>query len=499
MMKTYVGVLASLLLIGVGCSQPVTSEDVADRTATRTEALIVEAAGSAQVVGQLGALRTLVNGFNAMQGSFQTVPLDGTPICDTTTDPGCVPPQSTPVPDPSGPDEQEAKAQAARLAKFLRERVFTQENLESSDKDAAIFRLTGEDLCTDGTTPADPICVESLDKIELRIKAELPEDHAVDLTFLFGPSHLAPLKLVLRETSAAFQVDLAQAKLTIEYLNSAYGNGTLDLPRVLEGIVELKLARNGPQDLTLSQSFLSALKVEVDDAAGKTRIFSSEAKSPVTSLRMSAPSKTVEFKLDLGETRYRFPYSDISSTGIAGTNMSVILSGLSFEFSATEGQQDFVLAQVGIGNAQTSIGLDSITLFTADLNELSNRRFDLKIRPDTDGLPILSVLPEFDLKTLFHFAPLKGDGLDVPSFYENETYRVTLTGGGSPSIKPVPADSATGFAGGLKVLTGALSLQTNKPGTQPVTVAAGSCLSSQQELPEGAHPLLGYFTTVACP
>jgi hypothetical protein len=84
---------------------------------------------------------------------------------------------------------------------------------------------------------------------------------------------------------------------------------------------------------------------------------------------------------------------------------------------------------------------------------------------------------------------------EVPSFYEDQTYRVRLSGGGSPSLRPVEANTATGFPGGLQVVSGELSLQGKDAA---VTVPAGKCLVGKEVAAEGSHPLLGHFESRDC-
>jgi hypothetical protein len=175
----------------------------------------------------------------------------------------------------------------------------------------------------------------------------------------------------------------------------------------------------------------------------------------------------------------------------------VSLSGMSFAFSAQEGQDDFVIAHVGLGQAQSYVSLDGTKIFTADLNALSGRHFDLNLSKGTDGLPLVRVLPEFDLATKFFLAPLKADpAAEVPSYYEDQSYRVRLHGSDAPAIRPVAANTAMNFPGGLQVVSGELKLEGSNA---EVIVPEGKCLVSRATRPEASHPLLGHFETRDCP
>ena len=60
------------------------------------------------------------------------------------------------------PAQDSFDAQVAQIRKFLKERIFVEENLESSDSFSATFRVPGSAICSDGTTAADPACVSQV-------------------------------------------------------------------------------------------------------------------------------------------------------------------------------------------------------------------------------------------------------------------------------------------------------------------------------------------------
>ena len=238
---------------------------------------------------------------------------------------------------------------------------------------------------------------------------------------------------------------------------------------------------------------LNAIQIEMDQN-GATHTFTTARAVPLSELRMDAKAKRVSFELNLGTTEYRGPYGGTSP--LAAKPVVYSLSGLSFAFSAEEGRNDFVIAHVGLGDAQSYMSVDGTKVFTADLNPFSNRHFDLNLSKGADGLPTMRVMPEFDLATKFFLSPLKADPMAVvPSFYEDQSYRVRLSGGTAPSVRPVQANSTTGFPGGLQVVSGELKLEG---GSSAVTVPAGKCLVGKEVAAEGSHPLLGHFESRDC-
>ncbi|HLM46655.1 MAG TPA: hypothetical protein VK458_22485, partial [Myxococcaceae bacterium] len=412
----------------------------------------------------------------------------GSPAAPCTEPDGdCSPMPANPVPM----DQTAAEAQAALLEKYLSERIFTEENVEGTEGDAIIFRLQGDDVCTtSATVPAAPECVEAVDKMELRISATDDGGDGLVLGLLIGPDRIEPLKLGLAKRTASVLVNLAAVKEAVKFLDPTAAQG---LPRVMMGRVELSLIEHAAQDVALRTNIIEAIQIEMDQN-GATHAFSTARASPLAELRMDGVGKAVSFELNLGPTEYRAPYGGTSA--LANKQVVYSLSGLSFAFNAQAGVNDSVIAHVGLGNAQSYMSVDGTKVFTADLNQFSNRHFDLNLSKGADGLPLMRVLPEFDLATKFFLAPLKADPMaEVPAFYEDQSYRVRLSGGNAPSLRPVPANTTTGFPGGLQVVSGELKLEG---GSSAVTVPTGKCLVGKDVAAEGSHPLLGHFETRDC-
>lgn len=475
-----------IALGAVGCSDAPEAKEVSETTASRSAEMIRAASASARVMSEMSSLESMGSTATILQQTFGAVPVMGPPS-------GCTDPQGCPSPMPSNPvptDPKLADERAAQLEKYLKERIFTEENVESTEGDSTIFRIQGDDACTTGETAPRAECVKTVDQMELRIRATRTDKDGMDLGFQFGPQRDEPVVLSFAEKTVAVAVDLGETKEAVKFLYPAAAG---QLPRVMVGKVELRLTENGEQDITFSTGILDAIRIEVDGDEG-THTFTTAKATPLSQLRMDARARRLGFELNLGTSEYRGPYGGSSS--LASQQWVVSLSGASFAFNAEEGQNDFIIAHVGLGEAQSYIELNGTKLFTADLNAASGRHFDLNLSRGADGLPLVRVLPEFDLVTKFFMAPLKADPqADVPSYYEDETYQVRLSGGGSPSLRPVGANSATGFPGGLQVVSGELSLSGRDAS---VTVPAGKCLVGTEAAPEGSHPLLGHFEARDC-
>ncbi|MGA9524788.1 MAG: hypothetical protein WBV82_25240 [Myxococcaceae bacterium] len=471
-MKRLIGALA-VTLLGSACGGPPSVADVADTTAQAVSSLIVEGAGATRTLNEVSALR-------AMDGALRSG-LASDAVATSTA----------PI------AEGDAQAQADRAARYLRERIFTEENLEETRGDTLVFRITGEDVCTDGTAPADPACVSAFDEYVLRLTARQVNGE-LQLGIELGEDRAAPLLLHFTRTSVALDVNLGESKKAYQYLYGKTNPGsTPELPEVLEGVVSIMAAKNGEEDFTVSTSVKQAVRVEARDAQGHRIAFSTEARNPTASLNIVGLDRNeVTFDLDLGRTDVTVPYEDVNGTPVAGRSYTFHLGGASLSLFAKQGQNEVSIGNVSLGGETTTLLLDGAPLLTVDLNANSGRRLDLSIVPEGSESAVCRVNPSFELRLGYHLAPLAQDGHEVDASQLDETYTFTLAGT-LPGILPVPANDLTGFPGGLKVLDGTLTLASDRAPDATVTVNASQCLLSQTPA-EGSHPLLGKFSVGAC-
>ncbi|MGZ3457402.1 MAG: hypothetical protein ACXU86_02735 [Archangium sp.] len=495
-MKLWLTGTVALALGAVGCSSPPKPQEVANTTASQSGAMVRSVGSSLRMMNQMSAFSSLGDAANVLTGSFSGVPVTGTPSCGTPDTAPCAPTTTTTttVTMPSPPDEATSEAQAALVEKYLRERIFTEANVEKTEGDSTLFRIHGVDVCSDGTTTPSPDCVQAVDKAELRIRATREGDKGMNLELLVGPDLLEPMSLAFTDNRVGVTLDLKGIKDTVQFLDAEQAQ---QLPRVMVGKVELALTSQGAQDITFQASILDALSLEWDGTGGSYS-FSSAKAAPLAELRawQQDGANHASISLNLSTTEFRAPYTG-SAAQFSGQQWVVSLSGLSYEMEARDQSNELAIAHIGLGEAQSYVSLGDQKLFTADLNALSGQHFDLNLTKDAAGQPVVSVKPEFDLAMGVALAALASDpSYSVPSYYDNDTYRVRLSGGEAPSVRAVPANDATGFPGGLQVVSGELSLSAT---AAQVSVPTGKCLVGRDTAPEGSHPLLGHFDTVDCP
>ena len=87
------------------------------------------------------------------------------------------------------------------------------------------------------------------------------------------------------------------------------------------------------------------------------------------------------------------------------------------------------------------------------------------------------------------------------SFMLDESMGFKLSGAGSASVLPIPADEITGQGGGLKIIAGTLQLTSTKADAS-ITVAEGQCLlprSAADPRTDESHELFKTLEAGACP
>ncbi|QDE89187.1 hypothetical protein BHS06_09600 [Myxococcus xanthus] len=480
--RSWLAAVAAVAFVATGCDsdEAPDAKKVADIAASRSAETLRGVSSSMKTVSGLSTLNGLDDAMALFGAGFEGVPLPGLPAGDEGEALSAL------------FDADEVDAQADELERFLRERVFTEANVESSEDNATVFRLKGEQICTDGREPADADCVRFVDDAQLRVRATNLGDDSLELELLIGAKRAEPLALRFLPKAVSLVVDLGGLKGAVEQLDAESAGF---LPKVMVGQVELKVTKEGESHWIVSASILDALRLELA-LEGSTFAFSSARATPLVAFEADGQAKRARFSLDLNTTEVRLPYTGLAPS-LRGKDWTVSLAGISYSVEATENQTDFVVKNLGLGDAQTHVSLGNDKLFALDLNEQSGRHFDVTLTRGADGAPLLKVQPEFDLVTRFYLAPLKADpASEIPAAYEDATYRLRLSGGaGGPSLRAAPANSATGFKGGLQVVTGELLISAND---SQVVVAQGQCLVGAEPVSENDASLLSYLRQGSC-
>lgn len=400
---------------------------------------------------------------------------------------------------------------AAEINETLARYVLTEANVESASPDSVTFLLRGAQVCqgvtvTECSAPlggepqcttsheTSQECIEAVDRLELRIKATLVGSEGVDLGFGIGGSPTV-ITLRLRPDEVTVEVSLAGAGVAAERVAQLTGE-QIDLPETMKGVLSASLKIHAPGDISLQSAVKQAVQVEttVDQGAFQLRM---AARDPVVSLRLRQSPPSVTLDVDWGALELACPARQVWEQ--ASGTVALALQGLSASL-ASDGSGGLAIKGVSLGSGTSRLMLSNTSLVTSlvevDLNPSDGRKLDLALAPWQDGLPRCEVSPLLDLRVKINLAPIEAY-LDEPlePWARNEVFVARLAAAtGNPAVAPVRSTAT--FDGGLKVLSGRLTLQSQvQPAT--ITVPQGSCLV-WHDADAGSHPLLGHFDSGPC-
>lgn len=502
------GATALVSVLAVGCGPP-SVEEVSTSVSAAVVAASTQASRSGDVAEAMPQLGDLASGLGSFGGSMPRdvvpplFPVDALPKISL---PGHLSEKLAP-----SHDEASVQEQAEKIAHFLETRIFTEENVESREGDAVIFRITGEDICTDGTYAADPSCVSSYDRFEVRLRATKP-NNTIRVTLLAGPDRHEPYTLQVSNEFIATSTDLAEVRETILYVSGVVGESTTGVPQVMEGVIEVRATKGaGEHDFTLSLSIHQAIRVEYTDPNDSFYSVAVAAGADVARLQFIEGERRLLGDLNLGAVDYSIPtyfYQYDEATGTSTTTTAQAkyhLGGASGSFDTKEGDTELLVTNLGLGDTASTWSLDNAQLVAINLNSGSGRHFDLHVQRDLTGRPVYQVRSEYDLDIALSLAPLRTHGQDVPAWADADQMNVNFSGGtGGPTWRYEPYNYETNFPGGEHVLTGTLTLTTDEPGVAPVVVSAGQCLVQEYPVDDMGYPIEGHpfaiqYKAQACP
>jgi len=415
-----------------------------------------------------------------------------------------------PTPAPSMMTTEEKLDDAADTLKtWLDERILTDTNLETRDSDGAVYLLHPDPTCRPLPADGDPAgtlpdvnadCADKLTKLPIRIELH-PDGDGARFRILIGPDRLELSTFTVHSDLLAIEIDLDQAKRATDYINATLGDGSpMSGSQVtrLVGRVRYSLHKDCDKKVTFAVSVLAPIDVAVADASGAPN---GEIKvgvsDPAFSLTGDGVARTLTIGVNLARTDVITTW-DPNGSGVKNSDYHVALGGLTGQSTLTEDQKDLTVKGLGIG--ETFLEVRGTKIFDLNLNPDDMRRFDLHATVNADGLPRFEVTPRFDLSLGYHFSAVASDFVSAPpSYFLDETYGVRLVNGSAPAaIQAVASNSAAGFAGGIKVEAGTLTISSSSV-PDAVTVPTGKCLTGNPSPPAGAHPILGALSVTDCP
>lgn len=464
---TSLGLLSFLAL--TGCAPP-SVEEISEKTGRNVSNLLQEAWDSAAVsVNSSSQVDQLVSALN----------LSATDVSGGG------------VSKPNFPGRNAGEDTFGDYQKFLKERVFLEDNVESTGGGAVTFLVNGKRLCTDPVSNrSDAQCEQSVDDLKLRVVVSGDPNATLTLRFEIGADRNSPLTLTI-EKDRALQIDvrLNEYFKAIQALSSI-STLPLSIPQTttsaLDGEVRLRLEKLGNLHFALSYDIIRDVSYDVIPSDGALRSVRIGARSPAARLEFDGQAGTHSFKGDVGKVAVRLPYKDVRGSGDDNTVIAFEFEGAALDISdAVAG----ALAQVSL---TVRPGTNRVTYGGGEIFSLTPpQTVTARLVKDTDGRLKVEV-NEFETTAAFRIELLPGQ-LDLKeSGAYNESYRVSLKGA-NPALRfgKVGGDTAVKFIDSTFEVK---ALNANRA----VTVAAGQCLASNQNPVSTDIPLLRSIAAASC-
>lgn len=366
----------------------------------------------------------------------------------------CPPPQEGQPSECHGPLDFTAQTDA--LANFLRDHVFDTGSVESQDGTSVTYRLQAADVCpevmdTNGDTVPEADCAKLLADVPMRLVVTNPGENSVGIAFQAGTA--APATFTLDPGGVSLSIDLAEAKAAVQQVTASVGESAF-LPETMDGAITLSL---------LKQASLSyELVVGVTETV---HVGSHPAESPDHFLVELAPAaRALAFTLDGADRKVLagldFQAIDVALALdlIAGEDpVETCLDVEPFTCTTTEptpktgvvraqvpglsGSGDFEgttdvldLANLGLGDATSTVTFNGFPVFSLDLNALAGRRFAIHAT-HAEGTNTIAVSPSFSAKLTHDLTSLLDQlGEDVPEWAKNGWVSVDFSGAEAPTF-----------------------------------------------------------------
>jgi hypothetical protein len=199
---------------------------------TNTETALL---GLTNAGGFLAESSALAETMNEIGGSSETCTTSGAVVC--STDGVCESPITECTTDEVTPEDlaemrTELEDGIRELVAELSERIFNEENVETSDDTSVTYLLGPDDLCSasesetlqsDGSVVVtegepDPECVDDVTRAAIRLRVTSPSEGNVDVTVIMTEQRFEPVVFELHQERLAVTADLDQLTSSIEAL-----------------------------------------------------------------------------------------------------------------------------------------------------------------------------------------------------------------------------------------------------------------------------------------
>jgi hypothetical protein len=395
---------------------------------------------------------------------------------------------------------------AADLEALVEKRLLAEANVEAKTDTEVTYLLRGDPTCRplpsrilEGAADVvDAGCAADLMKLQVRVVVRGDGD-GWRFQVLLGPDRLELSAFVIHSDMLAWEADLDQARRATDFANQALGESAAAFPfAVLKGRIKVAVTKLGEKKASISFGVLDA--IDIQGKADEPFSFALGKGDPAWAVTGDGASKQVTVKWAVPRADVKAPW-DPRDTGARNTDLHVSIGGVTGETTLEEAAQQVTLK--GYGYGPSFVAVRGTHIVDWSWNPGNGNKADVTIKvlsqAGKDDQARFEISPRLEATLGFKLAAIASDFDEPPpAFMANETYTLLLDGA-TPVVVETVAGNATGFAGGFKVVAGALKLSTTSSPAATVMVPAGQCLTSNDMPADGAHELLGSLRAAACP
>jgi|GEM_PF-2815530 len=396
----------------------------------------------------------------------------------------------TAIPRPNIQSRATAQATLDEAEKFLKEKVFVKDNVESSGPGGIVFLLRGKAFCGSFTTAASiASCEKAIDDQQIRVAVSGNPDARLVLDIAMGPNRYSPVTVVLdkdRAIEISFRLD--QYRALLDELSAASASPLPYATQIeaFEGEYRMRLEKLGPKDFAISFDVTRDVKMNYRGVDKELRTYVLGARSPMYRVRFDGIHHTQEMNIDIGPIAWTLPVSDV--TGVKETGpFAVSLQGMKFDIATAAVSPSIAKGRLSLMPMRATYGGSDVV----DLPGAHTADFEVGTGPD-GRLKVTST--DVDVKARFRFSSVPGWKGDLAALGD-EQWRVKLTGPGAAVKLSSVGGPGKNARLALKLIAGTFSIEA-LTAQDTLTVPTGVC-AVKRETPNGTGPLAS-FGTASC-
>lgn len=319
-------------------------------------------------------------------------------------------------------DIDDYRLDRADFAEYLKQTVFSDENVETSTETEIVYLISGESVCGEADPMFPSSCAQDFDKAQLRLRVTSPAANAVDIDLLVGPDRDNPFSAEFHNNLLAVEADLDGIEGSLGYLQSqSLIEDDLDIPTTFDGRLRAQIEVEGPKVISASVSVLRAINVAGGDFGLKVG-----ANEPTLKVTLDGELEVISLLADVGELNLRSQGGDI--LGNSNDTFELNLAGIDAQAALYAQTDSIIFAGVGLGDGQSTVKVNGKQALSLDFNADSGRHIDFVASPSANGVKL-------DFADSVKVAlGLSIDDADAPAWVKDDVLNISLDGAAAPSL-----------------------------------------------------------------